>query len=375
MRAAPSHKGTSTHQPVLNGRLCLSDSGSLISPTPDIPLRIAIVGCGSVVERFHLPASTFVPELSIEVLVDREQKRASTLAASYRVPNVATDFREIIGKVDAAIVALPHALNADVSCELLNNGVSVLVEKPMAFNASEAAHLVAAAKVSNALLNVGYTRRCGHGVQFIRHALRQNLLGTISRFSVEDGYPFDWKSAGPEFRLDKSGGGGVLFDVGCHVLDMLTFWFGGLTVDSALHDSLGGVEINAFAHLETSLGIRGTVELSWERLLRNSAVIEGTIGRLEVEWYSNSAAAYLSGSKLRGTVVPEGSDQLVQTFDMMFVEQLREWAQVLHGKSEADVLASGEDATRVLELVEAFRSHGKIWRLPWDLTEREKLYE
>jgi predicted dehydrogenase len=340
-----------------------------------MPLRIAIVGCGSVVERFHLPASTVVPELSIEFLVDREQTRAATLAASYRVPNVATDFRQIIGKVDAAIIALPHKLNADVTRELLNGGVSVLVEKPMAFNAAEGEELVATAKQSKALLNVGYTRRSGYGVQFIRRALRENLLGTITDFSVEDGYPFDWKSAGPDFRLDKAGGGGVLLDIGCHVLDMVTFWFGAPTVRSSLHDSLGGVEINAFAHLETPLGIRGTVELSWERLLRNSAIIEGTAGRLEVEWYGNSATAYLSGSMLRGTVVPEGSDQAIQTFDMMFIEQLREWARVLRGESKADVLATGRDATLVLELVEACRGHGKMWQHPWSSTEREKLYE
>jgi predicted dehydrogenase len=156
---------------------------------------------------------------------------------------------------------------------------------------------------------------------------------------------------------------------------MVIFWFGGLRVHSALHDSFGGVEINAFAHLETPLGIRGTVEVSWERLLRNSAIIEGTKGRLEVEWYSNSATAYLGGSMLRGTVAPEGSNQPVQTFDMMFVEQLREWVKVLRGESEAEVLASVRDAKLVLELVEACRSDGKVWQSPWNSTKREKLYE
>jgi len=335
-----------------------------------------VIGCGAVVERFHLPASTFVLELSVDILVDREPRRAATLATLYRVPQVASDFREIIGKVDAAIVALPHDLNASVSCELLNEGISVLVEKPMALNAAEAEHLLSATKHRKASLSVGYTRRCGYGVQFIRRALQENLLGTITGFSVEDGYPFNWKSAAGEFRLDKTRGGGVLLDIGCHVFDMVRFWFGELIVDSALHDSLGGVEINAFAHLETQLGIRGTVELSWERVLRNSAVIEGTAGRLEVESYSNSATAYLSGSTLRGTVTPEGSNhQLVQTFDMMFVEQLREWVKVLHGKSEGSILASGRDAALVLKLVEACRSHGRIWEPPWSSMKREEFYE
>src|SRR5262245_63404588 len=282
-------------QPLRFTSRLLTITGPLpISPASDTPLRIAIIGCGSVIERFHLPASTFVPELSIEFLVDQEQRRAATLAASYRVPNVATDFREIIGKVDAAIIALPHRFNAGVSRELLDRGISVLVEKPMAVTTAEAEHLLSAQKDRKVLLNVGYTRRFGYGVRFVRRAVRENLLGTITGFSVEDGYPFNWKSTGAEFRLNRAGGGGVLLDLGCHVFDMTMFWFGPLTVESALHDSLGGVDINAFAHLETPLGIRGTVELSWERLLRNSAIIEGTAGRLEVEWYNNSAAAYLS---------------------------------------------------------------------------------
>jgi predicted dehydrogenase len=322
----------------------------LISLALDIPPRIAIVGCGAVVERFHLPASRFVPELSIEFLVDCEQARARRLADLYNIPKVAAEFREVIGKVDAAIVALPHKLNADVSRELLNEGISVLVEKPMAFTAAEGEQLLA--------------------VQLIRRALKDNFLGTVTKFSVEDGYPFNWRSAGADFRLDKRGGGGVLLDVGCHVLDMLVFWFGALSVQSALNDSLGGVEVNAFAELETAMGVPGTIELSWERLLRNSAIIEGTAGRLEVEWYSNSATAYLNGSTLRGIAVPEGSKQEVQSFDMMFVEQLHEWARVLRGKSEGQVLATGRDAARVLQLVEDCRSQGKTWQQSWSSVTR-----
>jgi predicted dehydrogenase len=60
-------------------------------------------------------------------------------------------------------------------------------------------------------------------VEFARRALRENLLGTITGFSVEDGYPFNWKSAAREFRLRKDSGGGVLMDIGCHVFDMLIY--------------------------------------------------------------------------------------------------------------------------------------------------------
>jgi predicted dehydrogenase len=332
------------------------------------PLRVGIVGCGAVVERFHLPASTFIPSISIEALVDRDQGRAKRLADMYGVRHVFADYREIIGGVDAAIIALPHNLNAHVASEFLTAGIPILVEKPLAVTAEEAKSVVLVGERAKTLLTVGYTRRCGYGVDFIRRALREKVIGEIIGFSVEDGYPFDWQSAGAEFRLDKAGGGGVLLDVGCHVLDMILFWFGRVKIVSAMHDSFGGIEVNALATLETAEGVRGTVELSWERLLRNSAIIEGTTGRLEVEWYRNWACAYLSGSVIRGSVTPEGCKHEAQDFNMMFAKQLREWVRTLRGESRENVLATGADAKSVLELVEAWRDHGAGWQPRWNST-------
>src|SRR4051794_37116671 len=115
-------------------------------------LKIGIVGCGAVVERFHLPASTFVPEISIECLVDRDQRRAKRLADVYGVHNVLGDYHEIIGKVDAAIIALPHNLNADVSREFLISGIPILVEKPLAVTAEEAKRVVSLGEQAKTLV-------------------------------------------------------------------------------------------------------------------------------------------------------------------------------------------------------------------------------
>jgi hypothetical protein len=134
-----------------------------------------------------------------------------------------------------------------------------------------------------------------------------------------------------------------------------------------LHDSFGGIEVNALATLQTREGVRGTVEFSWERSLRNSAIIEGTKGRLEVEWYRNLARAYLGDSVIQGAVAPEECRGAAQDFDMMFVKQLRDWSKSLRGKSREKLLAtaSDADAQSVLELVETWRDHGKAWEPEW----------
>src|SRR5690349_14341563 len=106
------------------------------------PVKIGIVGCGAVVERFHLPASIFIPEMSVEALVDRDETRAKRLADVYGVPRVYADYKDIIGRVDAAIIALPHNMNAFVSKEFLTKDVPVLVEKPLAVTAEQAQGLL-----------------------------------------------------------------------------------------------------------------------------------------------------------------------------------------------------------------------------------------
>ena len=66
------------------------------------PPRIAIIGCGAVTERGHLPAAARLPDNPIAVLVDTNRARAEALARQYLVPNVIEDYTQIPGKADAA---------------------------------------------------------------------------------------------------------------------------------------------------------------------------------------------------------------------------------------------------------------------------------
>ena len=106
------------------------------------------------------------------------------------------------------------------------------------------------------------------------------MLGTIRSFDVREGMVFRWpvKSAAmfsPEC-------GGVLADIGTHVLDLLLWWFGDVAGFEYWDDAAGGVEADAVMHLEMASGVTGRVELSRTRDLRNSCVIRGERGTLEV---------------------------------------------------------------------------------------------
>lgn len=335
---------------------------------PPAPLRLAIVGCGTVSEQFHAPAlrgfDGFVPL----VMVDRQPARAALLAGGFPGAVTDTDHRSLAGRVDAAIVALPSHLNASVAAELLGMGISVLVEKPAALTVEAARALADAERESAASLAVGFIRREAAAVRMARAWIDNGMLGSIERFSIEDGYPFDWTAVN-EFRFDRERGGGILLDIGSHLLDLASYWFGDLRVTGYWDDNEGGVETDARIALTTAGGIAGNITLSWNRTLRNSARIVGSKGTLELGWYGNRARLTLSG----GLQAFEGeirSDQGLagggESFHLMFLAQLQRWHDWLRAGSPASgAMAGTADALANIELIGTCTAMRLPLDLPW----------
>ena len=95
-----------------------------------VPIRLAIIGCGAVAERYYAPALRSFQDFSPVVMVDRQLHRAEVLKSYFPSCVAETDFTTLRERVDAAIVALPNDLNAMVATRLVQAGISVLVESP-----------------------------------------------------------------------------------------------------------------------------------------------------------------------------------------------------------------------------------------------------
>jgi predicted dehydrogenase len=95
-----------------------------------------------------------------------------------------TDYREIIGKVDAAILAVPTSLHAEIGCALLEAGIDVLVEKPIAATMEDATRLVDAAERNGRILQVGHLERFNPAVIALERRVTLPLFFEIHRMSV-----------------------------------------------------------------------------------------------------------------------------------------------------------------------------------------------
>lgn len=121
------------------------------------PFRAAVIGVGHL-GRHHARILGAAPEVDLAAVVDVDLDRARAVAAD--VGTIAVpDVREIDPPVDGAVVSVPTKDHVRVSVPLLEAGVAVLVEKPIAASIPEADRLIAAAAASGATLAVGHTER------------------------------------------------------------------------------------------------------------------------------------------------------------------------------------------------------------------------
>jgi predicted dehydrogenase len=337
-------------------------------------VRLAVVGCGAVAQIHHLPAIVASDRVEAAVLVDADEKRARALAERFGVPEVATDFTSLPGKVEAAVVALPNSLHAPVAIELLRKGVHVLVEKPMAMSVRECDAMIDAARAGRAVLAVGLDFRFFDASLLVRNLLRDGLLGEIRRFDLRQGVVPRWPFA-TDFLLKKEmAGGGVLADFGVHVLDLLLWWLGDLDVVEYRDDSLGGVESDCEMVLARSGGaggtgadLKGTVEISRTRNLRNTCIFEGERATLEAGIWDSDPEIRLSIADrevaLAGRARREAGAGL--NFGDVFVRQIDDFARAIRLRREP--LVSGAEGRRSQALIEACYEQRQPLVLPWSI--------
>lgn len=120
-------------------------------------LKIAIVGAGHL-GRIHARLAKSNEQLEVVGVVEPLAAARATVASELQLPTF-DDYRDVIGKVDAAIIATPTVHHYDVASTLLRAGIHVLVEKPLASTADQAERLVQIANRHGMVLQVGHVER------------------------------------------------------------------------------------------------------------------------------------------------------------------------------------------------------------------------
>src|ERR1700675_4120207 len=145
-------------------------------------IRVAVVGTGEF-GRNHARVYRELEDAELVGVFDKNPERAAAVASEFQT-QVLKSLHELRGHADAASVAVPTVAHAEVGSRLLEMGIDVLVEKPMAVNLGEADALLHAAQKNGRILQVGHVERFNPAVVAVEPILNRPLFFEVHRLGV-----------------------------------------------------------------------------------------------------------------------------------------------------------------------------------------------
>lgn len=204
----------------------------------DSLIKVAIVGTGGMA---HSQARAFkaIPGVELSAACDIVPGKAVAFAEEFAIPRAYEDLDKLLANenVDVVTVVTPDAAHAEASLKVIAQGKHVMCEKPLATNYADALRMAEAAKASGKINMVNLSYRNASAIQKAHQLVKEGVLGRI--LHVEASYLQSWLSSkvwgdwrsGSNWlwRLStQHGSGGVLGDIGVHILDFATFVAGDL---------------------------------------------------------------------------------------------------------------------------------------------------
>jgi predicted dehydrogenase len=346
------------------------------------PFRFALLGCGAVSELFYAPALEYLEAEGTAVLAaafDPDAVRVAKFCA--RFPNATAHPDESFLKttpLDAVIVASPVSSHEAHAFRAFEAGIAVLCEKPLAATATAGESMIAAAQKHGKMLAVGLLRRFYSNVQFTRQLIENKTLGEVKSFSIQEGGPFTWPARSDALFRKSTAGGGILIDIGVHVLDLVVHWFGEPSQLSYADDAMGGLEANCRMALSYP-GFKGSILLSRDWKTTNLYVIEFERGTLRlragdaehVEIEAHGTSFTLDGPlKVLHPAKSGGAVFSATTFQQAFLAQLQDLIVAL--KTGGKPTVTGEEGMRSLRLIEQCYRERRMMEMPWLTPEERK---
>jgi len=259
-------------------------------------LNWIVIGIGDIAVRRVIPAIQAETRSNLYGLVTRDASKAAPYGVrTWKTLEEALQDRAI----DAVYVGTPVFLHAPQTIQALGSAKHVLCEKPMAMNEGEARRMVESAKASGRIFGVAYYRRCYPKVQRAKQLIEAGAIGTPVVAELTNHMWFDG-SGNRSWLVDPAkAGGGPLFDIASHRIDVLNFLFGQpLRVDAQLSNVVHQyrVEDNATVMIEYASGVRGVVDVRWHsKVARDECRIRGTGGEIEMSPLNGPELIYPGG--------------------------------------------------------------------------------
>ena len=316
--------------------------------------RVGLVGAGAIAQLAHLPVLSKIKGAQLVALCDNDGPKASALAERLGIPDVFTDFEDLLelDQVDAVVIATPNHLHEPHVLRALKSKVDVLCERPLSLTSRGVERILAAAKSSGRKVVVGNNHRFRSDVQQLNRFIQGGELGRL--IGVRAGqYQLATSRTGWRFRRPEAGGG-AFFEHGFPLVD-LALWLADFPEPVRVNAHMdrgrgvGTVEDAMIVQVECAGGISFTFDVSW-----------AYVGQEERWWFevlSARGSARLAPLRvvkmLNGKptdVSPSGAAARESVFLQSYRAELAHFIAVVNDETPYD---APEDQLVVMKLIEA----------------------
>ncbi|MFD5267654.1 Gfo/Idh/MocA family oxidoreductase [Streptomyces sp. NPDC058335] len=226
------------------------------------PLRVGLIGYGLAGSVFHAPLIAATEGLVLDTVVTSNPERQEQARAGFPDVRVAGTPDELFarsGDLDLIVIASPNKTHVPLARTALEAGLAVVVDKPVAGTAAEARELAGLAEKRGLFLSVFQNRRWDNDFLTLRGLLAEGALGDVWRFEsrFERWRPQPkggWRESGDPAEI-----GGLLYDLGSHVVDQALVLFGPVTqvyAESVVRRAGAETDDDTFLALTHANGVR-----------------------------------------------------------------------------------------------------------------------
>ncbi|SMH35861.1 Predicted dehydrogenase [Rathayibacter oskolensis] len=229
-------------------------------------IRVGILGYGLAGSVFHAPFLAADPSFSIVAIATGDPGRAGAASAAYPAARVVPDLDGVLAeRPDLVVLATPPSVHRAQAEAVLGVGVAVIIDKPFAPSVADADAIIAASEAGGAPVFVFQNRRWDADFLTVQRLLRDGALGDVIRFESSFERWSAPKTGRWQTTIGADEGGGILFDLGSHLVDQVLVLFGPATVTAAetrvVHPG-GASEDDAFVSLLHAGGVRSHLAMS-----------------------------------------------------------------------------------------------------------------
>lgn len=187
-------------------------------------MSVGLIGYGMAGRTFHAPVIQSVPNLRLKKVVERHTDKARQ---RYPLVEVVPDATALLQdeEIELVVIATPNSSHFDLARQSLQANKHVVVEKPFTTTSGQAQELIDLARQQNKVISVNHNRRWDGDFQTVKKLLEGKLLGRLVEYESHYNRFRNYQRPNA-WREEEGEGGGILFDLGSHLIDQALVLFG-----------------------------------------------------------------------------------------------------------------------------------------------------